>query len=201
MFKKSNIILFAILLISSLLLISCARLNYPYNNIIYETPELALAMHKKDLDSILAKIDPTQNPVGGTANVIIPSIEYIKINYITWKGSALDQYLKDQALNYHATLMFNNWIVLGHALEKRRMFDKVNITQTDKPEKAIFGEDTAIIVIKNKEGQAQWFVKRKKDTSGKLIPIEESSTALPPVQRMILRLDRIENIERGQKLS
>jgi len=201
MFKKSRLILLAVFSAIPLLLISCSEINYRYNNINFETPEAALAVQKDEIDSILAKINPTENPVGGTAIVILPSKEYIKKSFVGWNGPnpwpKPSQETIEKAYDYNATLLINGLQCVGRAIDKRHIFDNVVITQNDDPEKAVFSKDFAIILFKNKEGRAQWFVKRKKDIAGNFIPIEESSTILPPVQQMILRLDKIEYAARG----
>ncbi len=198
--KNWNHYFLQIVFVCLFLLTACAgKMSYRYGNTSYETPEPAFAAQKQGIDAVLSKINPTKNPVGGSANVVLPSMAYYEKNFpVVWNGPEPSQEAKEKTNNYIATLDINGWRGVGYAIEKRRIFDNVIITQSDDPERAIFSEDFGIMLFKNKEGQTQWFVKRKKDNPENLISIEEASTALPPVQRMILRLDKIENTARGQ---
>jgi hypothetical protein len=184
------------LVIISSMLMSCAgKITYSYNNVGYETPEPALAAQKAELDTILSKITPTNHPIGGSAVVILPSISYVVKNFVVWRGNEPSQEMKEKAVNYHATILYNDWRARGKAVEKRQIFDRVVITNSDDPEKAAFNEDIALSLFK-KDDKAQWFFKKKNSSS--FMVIEEISTALPPIQRLILWIDNVEKIARAK---
>jgi len=203
------------------LIISCiGAADYIYKGIFYDSPEPALNAQRKDIDSTLSRITPTKNPVVGSAAVILPSQAWVKNHYIFWKGPvvskeqsidissqrlierevagiAVGKEQKEKSENFVAATVINTWRAMGEAIEKRRIFDKVIINTSDHPEHTVFNEDFAIILLK-KDAKVQWLLKRKKDKPAKPITIEEISTALPPVQRMILWLDNVERAARGQ---
>ena len=186
------------LVIISSILVSCAgKITYVYNNIRYDAPEPALAALKADLEAIHNKITPTDHPMGGSARIILPSITYVENNFVVWKGREVAQEMKSKAVNFTATLLYNAYRARGDLVEKRRIFDRVVITNSDDPENAFFSEDIALLLFK-KDGKAQWFLKKKRENSSTMMAIEEITTALPPVQRAILWLDNVEKLSRSE---
>ncbi len=179
-----------------LMLISCAgKVTYNYNNVEYESPETALESQKAEIDTILNKITPTSYPIGGSAVVVLPSKLYAEKNFIVWKGPEPSEEQKVKSTNYIANIILNNWRSRGEALQKRRIFNRVIITNDDDPENASFNEDIAIVLFK-KEGKEQWFL-RKKDANT-ILAIEEVSTAFPKFQRLMWWLDNVEKMARGK---
>jgi hypothetical protein len=192
MFKQCCWILLILLVLG---LSSCAssKVAFRYDSISYDSPEAALAAQKRDIESILSSISPTQTPVGGSAIVIIPSTAYAKKQFVVWKGPEPAAETKDKSLNFVALALVIGWRMMGDAIDKRRIFDTVIINESDDPENAASSEDIAIVLLKHKEGKGRWFVRRKNGRRD-MIPIEEMSTALPPMQRTVLWLDKVENV-------
>lgn len=185
-----------LLVIVSAILMSCGgKLTYKYNNVGYETLEPALAAQKADIEAIVSKITPTNHPVGGSVVVILPSVPYVVKNFVVWNGPEPSQEMKEKSDNFVATTLINSWRSIGTSIEKRRIFDRVVITDSGDPENASFTADIALLLFK-KDGKAQWFLKMKKGNSSDIREIEEISTALPPVQRLILWLDNVEKLSR-----
>jgi len=175
---------------------SCAgKIIYNYNNISYESPELALAAQQAEYNEFLSRVTPTKTPIGGSATIVVPTIDYNEKNFVFFTGEPSEE-MKKRMSHYVATRLFNGNRYEGEAIEKRRIFDKVSFITSDNPENALFNEEVALLYFK-KDGIGQWFLKRKKDTS-KLINIEGTSTALPPLQRMILWLDNVEKAARSR---
>jgi hypothetical protein len=189
-----NLLLVALLITS----LSCASggLLYRYNNITYESADKALAVQRADCDQLLSKITPTINPVGGVAVFISPSIKYIKDNFLTYNGPAISDEKKEEMYEYPAKSKLDVYRCDSEVIEKRRIFDKVIFLNNDNPESVSFSENIAILLSK-KDGKGQYFIKRKNNPDD-MIPIEEISTALPPVQRLNLWLDNIEKVARGK---
>lgn len=183
----------------SLLFMSCAsKRSYTYNYVAYEEPEPALAAQKADIDAILSKITPTNHPIGGSAVVILPSVSYLERNFpVVWKGVEPSQEFKEKASNFFATSTINNMRSRGQALEKRRIFDRVVIVNSDNPENASFDEEIALLLFK-KDGEAQWFLSKKGRPLSTMIAIPTISTALPPVQREILWLENVEKLSQKE---
>lgn len=185
-----------LILAVSLMLVSCAgKITYNYNNIKYESPELAIAAQKAEIDTILNKVTPTSHAVGGSAVVVLPSKLYAEKNFVVWRGPEPSEEQKLKSTNYITNIMLNNWHLRSEALEKHRIFDRVIITNNDDPENASFDEDIAIVLFK-KEGKEQWFLKKK--NSNAIIAIEEVSTAFPKSQRLMWWLDNVEKMARGK---
>lgn len=193
MFRKG---LLLVIVIGSIIFMSCAgKTTYLYNNVGYDAPEQALAAQKANLDAYLDKITPMDHPLGSSAIVILPSISYITKNWVVWRGPEPSQETKEKHMNYLAQILYNDYRAFGHAVEKRRIFNSLKITTSDDPENVTFSEDIALLLFK-KDGKGQWFLKKKKDSTSDVMAIEEISTALPTVQRVILWLDSVEKLSR-----
>jgi hypothetical protein len=186
----------SLLLILYLSLIACAgTIKYSYNHVIYDSPEPALAVQKAENDVILSAVEPINHPVGGSVIVVLPSKSYFVRNMVDWKGHEPREQIKEQINNFNFTLKNNDLRARGEALEKRRIFDRVVITDNDNPEQIAFTEDTGLFFFK-KYGKEQWFLKKK--NSNTMIEIEETSTAFPKAQRLMWWLDNIEKIARNK---
>jgi hypothetical protein len=195
MIKRFGNGLFMLLVCS--VLISCAapKITYRYGNVSYEQPEPALAAQKADIDSLVSRIPPTDHPVGGSAIVIVPSVSMAMKTLVQWKGPEAGQEQQEKAIRYHATTLVNGYKGKGEIIQKRRIFDRVVITESDSPENAAFSEDTAIVLV-TKNGKLTWVVKNGKTKPPVQTEIEVITTALPPVQREILWLDKVEKASR-----
>ncbi|HUN55213.1 MAG TPA: hypothetical protein VMU29_08670 [Smithella sp.] len=169
---------------------------YRYDNVTYDQPELALAAQKAKLDSITGEITPTAHPVGGSAVFIVPSVSYAAKNLVIWKGTNNNPDLKEKLIKFRADLIINYCRAKGEEIQKRRIFDRFVLTESDNPENAIFSEDVAIITMA-KNGNAAFFVKKARANSSTQIEIDEDIPAvLPAVLREIWWLDKIEKISR-----
>jgi hypothetical protein len=178
-----------------LFLISCTSVVYKYGNQSYDTPEPALEAQKKELNSILSKITETKNPLDYTAIVILPNNTYIGKNFIVLRGSESAE-TKEKKVKFLTEILINSLKEQCKAIEKRKIFKRVVVSASNDPPKASFDDDIMIGFFNN-DGKEKWFMKRKKDNPMNLIEIEEITTALPPFQRTILWLDKIENAAKG----
>ena len=189
------------LLSMSLLVMSCSsKMLYSYKNVTYESPEPVIQAIKTDNEIIINKIMPTNNPTGGSVIVFIPSKYYIKKNIIfEWTNGEPSQEMEEKAKDFHATKFYVELRGIVDAIDKRKIFDRVNISDYADPANVAYIEEIALFFIK-KENKWQSLLKRKNDASTELFVIEEVSSALPPVQRLILWLDNIEKISRKKGL-
>jgi hypothetical protein len=178
--------------------VSCTtyKATYRHGNVIYDQPEPALAAQKAELDTIVSKMPPTDHPVGGSAIVIVPSVSIAVKTLVVWRGSDPSQEQKEKLMRFTATGLVNGYRSRGEEIQKRRIFERVVITESDSPENATFSEDVAILLIV-KDGKPGWFVKKGDRKALVLTEIEEVSTAVPPVQREILWLDKVEKASHG----
>lgn len=198
MCRKRNLSLLTIFVLP-FLLISCVtwKNSYIWEGVNYDSPEKALAAEKKDFDLIVSKIGATKSPIGGSAIVILPSRAYIRnIKLYTISGSWPTKETKEDMVNYltEGDVIWLN--MSGEALKKRTIFNSISITYSDEPQNATFNEDIAVMAF-IKEGKGQWFLKKKGHETD-MITIEEVSTALPPLQRMISWLDNVEKATRSR---
>ncbi|MBI5756567.1 MAG: hypothetical protein HZA12_06540 [Nitrospirae bacterium] len=194
--RIKNTVLISFVLLFSILLASCVTIKYKHNNISYDSPEPALAALKSDIDAILSKVTETKTPIGGSAVVILPSPVYVKKNIIVWKGTPPTDDLREKLEPFYAEYYLLSHGLPGEGVERRRIFDKVEVINSDDPENVPFNSDVALILSK-KEGDVRWFIKRKRDKPVVLTEIEEVTTSFPPVQRMLLWLDNVEKAARG----
>ena len=170
------------------------KIAYNYNHVSYESPERALSAQKANCDLLLSTITPTTNPVGGVAVFISPSIKYIKENICSYKGPAISNEMKNQTFDWNAKSLLDSYRCMSESIEKRRIFDRVIFTSCDNPERATFSENIAILLFK-KDVNIQYFIKRKSNPDY-FIPIEEISTAFPPIQGLTIWLNNIETAAR-----
>jgi hypothetical protein len=183
--------LLVLLACSSFFSCTIYRNTYNYGNLAYDQPESALAAQQTEIDIIVSQIPPTDHPVGGSAIIIVPSVSIAMKTLVGWRGSEPRQEQKDKFMRFTATSLVNGFRGRGEEIQKRRIFDRVTITESDSPENATFSEDTAILLIV-KNGNPVWLVKNGEKESPVQTEIEEVSMAVPPVQRNILWLDRVE---------
>ncbi len=193
---KMNFLLLPV--IAALLMASCGRsLYYNYNYVRYDTPESALEAQKKHLEMMTRSITALETPVRSSITVVIPSKTYLKRNVIVWKGAETSSEVKEKALDFHATIIDNEFNAMANMLEKRRVFDKVAVINSDDPENAPFSEEIALKLYK-KDHRLLWFIFRKEtDESQAITPIEEVPVSLPPPMRINLWLERVENAAKG----
>jgi hypothetical protein len=188
----------AFVLLALFLVISCSRIIFKYGGKNYETADLAIESQKAAMESVLKNIPKTSSPVGGSVSIILPSASYIQNNFVTLRGKISSEDLKRQMEEYITTILYNGYKATGESVERRGIFDTIFYLQSENPEKTPFKEDYAILLIKNMEGKGQWFMKRRKDNPTILIEIENSNTALPPLQRTMIWLDKIEKIAKEE---
>lgn len=188
--------LFVVILLYFLILTSCSKTIYKYNNIEYESQEAALAAAEKDFVLLLNKIEPTETPVGGSIRAIIPSDSYIEKNFITSKGPELSGKDRIDSTKYIIAGLKNHFLRDIRGIERRGIFSTVFTSQSDDPEIEPFNEDFAI-VLSRKDRNPQWFL-RKKNQSEELIPIPGISTSLPPLLQATLWLDGVEKVASGK---
>jgi len=77
-------------------------------------------------------------------------------------------------------------------IRKRKIFKYLNIKNSYDPINEVFNEDVAILLSANENSEAQFYLKKKTNSSKKTIPIKSPSDTLPEVLRYTLLLNNIE---------
>jgi hypothetical protein len=173
-----------------------APMQYKVGRETFSSKEEALARMDKVLDEIVSGISPTKTPSHGVATVVIPTIERIQKTEIKFTGNMKEKQMRE-SLDYVSKTQDRQHEFMYRAIEKRQLFDKVNLLRSPTPENASVGAGDYVIYFDNPNSDlAQWFVKGKDWTSPRPI---NANTALPlGVPRTISWLDNLEeSIGRG----
>lgn len=102
--------------------------QYRYGNQSYRSPEEGLAAQKNDLDSVMSKITPTDKKRGGTAAVVLPTLEtYIALGVIK-RGNP-----KPELIDYVGKTLAGSFRGMYDALNLRKIFDKVTLIEDNYP--------------------------------------------------------------------
>jgi len=107
-------------LICILSLVGCA--HYSYNNINYQTKEEAFAAQSQNQQEIQNQILPTKNKYDGNTLFVIPNLSTVKATAITKRGNP-----SEGSIDYIAQVTMLSFKNMGTCLEKRRIFNKVDI--------------------------------------------------------------------------
>jgi len=151
---KGSIILCLVLFLSA-----CAAGTYTFNKKNYTSSQEALAAHKVYLNEINQKIKPTDNKLGGSAAVVIPSYDTCVALGIKRTGHP-----QHELIDYLGKFIVEGYRGMAKYLEKRNIFDKVTIVEDKYPvptAKKIKRDYDAVLFLKlvgPEPGQAQWFL-------------------------------------------
>ena len=171
---------------------SCAKPVYMYNGVRYDSGEQLHVAQKEDGQRLLGNIVPTSSPVKGSAIVVLPSISYIKNNYIPWKGAPPSE----EMANHLATSVYNQMQIRAECIKRRRIFYRISVIDSDSPENSASNEDNAIIPMKRADGKEGWWFRKKGSSSA--VEIEMPSSSLPPAMRINIWLENIEEMAKTQ---
>jgi hypothetical protein len=111
-------------LICILSLVGCAR--YSYNNINYQTKEEAFAAQSQNQQEIQNQILPTKNKYDGNTLFVIPNLSTVKATAITKRGNP-----SEGSIDYIAQVTVRSFKNMGTCLEKRRIFNKVDVQEVE----------------------------------------------------------------------
>lgn len=115
---------FLSILICIMLLVGCA--HYSYNNVKYQTKEEAFAAQSQNQQQIESQILPAKNKCAGNTLVVIPNLNTIKATAITKTGNP-----KEDFIDYVAQVTMRGYKNMGICLDKRHIFNKVDIQGVD----------------------------------------------------------------------
>jgi hypothetical protein len=144
------------LLMCILFLVSCGA-HYTYNNVKYGTKEEALAAQSQNQQEIQKQIIPTKNKYGGNSLFLIPSLNSIMATGIKKTGKP-----SEEQIDYIAQFSMRAYTNMGICLDKRHIFNKVNIQDVDytiqyaQEQKSKY--DVVIYLKMLDPSQAQWMM-------------------------------------------
>jgi len=101
--------------------------NYSYRGVQYSSPAGVLAAQERHLDSLLNGIEPRSRPVAGQARVVIPDKKALLDRGVKPAGSP-------EVRDYYASIFYNMVQFVPRAIEKRNIFERVEVQETATPE-------------------------------------------------------------------
>jgi hypothetical protein len=162
----------------------------------FSSKEEALARMDKKVDEALSGISPSKTPLHGTATVVIPTIERIQRTGTKSWGN-LSENNKMESIDYVSKYTNKSLESTYKAIEKRQIFDKVNLVHSPTPDDASAGTGDYVIYYDNPSpGLDQWYVKGKDWASPR--PVNANKAIPGGTQRTASWLDDLEeSIRRG----
>jgi hypothetical protein len=171
-----------------LIMTGCAN-TYKYKGENFSSPEEGLVAQKKDLDDIKSQITPTDKKHGGTAAVVIPTLETFIALGIKKTGNP-----KQELTDYVGKSLVASYSLMYDCLNQRKIFDKVTLIEDKFPipmAKKIIAEYDVVIYL-NLAGpeQAQWFMKVAPNYKNISLDFDKSKAVGAP--RVLSWLENIE---------
>lgn len=152
---------------------SCTQ--YTVGDQAFRSKEEALAAHQHQLVVTLAAISRTQEPVGGSVRIVLPTRERIAATGLTTQGSP-----SEEVIDYLVTTQFRDFETMAYAVEKRVIFDRVDIEHSDEMEKPeAGGHDFVLWFYQPAPTAFQWFLRDASTDAAREIPLDQSKTAGP----------------------
>lgn len=144
-------------LASLALALSGCAIQYTYDGVKYPGRGEALAAQQRDIDKALAGIVPVQNPLGGSATVILPSLAVANARGVIRMGSPGP--MQDEIASFIAESLVTSWYGNVEALRRGRVFSSVSVASVDNPAEVskTAGGDTVIWFDLVDPNTAQWY--------------------------------------------
>lgn len=165
----------------------CNPSIFYYKKAKYASMNAAFEAQRNDMNKMLSEINPTRNPLGGKALVVLPSRKLIEKEMIFYMSDK-----KGQWIEYPVTSAENTFDSMADALRRRQIFREISIVKRDKPESATLdGYDTLIYLLATGPDQLQWYLKTS--SSDEPVPIYyDHSFPINSSRRVLSWLDYIE---------
>jgi len=169
------------------IMIGCGN-TYKYKDQNFRSPEEGLAAQKTDLDSIISQITPANKKHGGTAVVVIPTLEVFSDLGVKKTGHP-----EQELVDYVGKSIAASYINMYDCLKQRKIFDKVTLIEDKYPipkVKNIITEYDVLIYLDFAPEQIHWFMKVAPDY--KDIPLDFDKSKDLGYPRTLSWLDNIE---------
>lgn len=155
-------------IVAAAVAVAGCTVQYTYNGATYAIREEALAAHRKDLNEALDGIVPVQNPLGGAATVVIPSMPALLSRGVVRTGRA--GAMQDDAASFVAETLLVALEGNADALRRGRVFSSVTVVKVDNPAETAktAGGDTVIWLDLVDPNTAQWY---GFDRDGKIVAV------------------------------
>jgi hypothetical protein len=129
----------------------------------------ALQKQTENLAHILDKITPTDNPVHGSALVLIPSDVEIHKNYIKFEGNA--SRIQKEQLDWLITSVTNDCQSAANAIRKRGIFDSVAVERHNGNPASFPIGNYDYLIFADVDG---WFIRGKNNPRPISLPFDKN---------------------------
>lgn len=155
-----------------LVLLAGCGAHYTYGGVSFSSSSEALTRQNEIHSNALNKITPTNNPVHGTALILLPSDVEIHKNYITVSGDGYNwSILGKEQIDYVITSTNNYFQYMADAIKKRGLFDSVSIERHNgNPASHPVGNYDYLVFI-DVDG---WFVRDRNNPRSLLVLVDKS---------------------------
>lgn len=176
-----------IVLTLSLGVLSCSREQSKRNDDIATGQQRINAKLIQEYRAAMLQVGPVEEPVGGSAVVIIPTDDYFleQCNRVLAKPTPQQADLMVQQSR-------DKFLARVEALRRRSLFDEVELVRNDDQD-PYFDEDFALIPSITKP---EWVVIRREPRERRTIPVPARDLSKPFSERLRVWLDEVEEAAR-----
>lgn len=161
--------------------ISCVSTTYKIGKEQFDSSAEALQRQMEIYSNIIKDIKPTQNPVGGSVLIIVPSDVELQKNYIRASSRT-----RQESLDYVTTASRNTNQFVADAIIKRRIFDSVSVERHNGNPASLPIGNNDFIIFRDVDGM---FIKGKNKVS--ILPVTFDKNKPDGVPRTEAFLDEL----------
>ena len=154
----------------------------------------------KKYSAMLTGIPPTERPVGGRAMVAIPTVDHIERRLADLGPIVGSREWRDALKRVH----MNGYEAMYRCLQRRGIFDEVQLVHNDHPESAPFGHLNFLIYMRNATCNPlgaepeQWYIKTEGQQTGHPIAMDMAQPEALP--RILSWLDSVAELARAESV-
>jgi hypothetical protein len=143
----------------------------------------ALTKQQELMSLYLAEITPTDNHVGGTSLILIPSDVEIQNHYLRHGNVAYGP--KKEDIDWLVTTTKNNYLFTADSIRKREIFDSIFVDLHNGNPSSYPGGEYDFVVYVDVDG---WYIKSKNNSRALRVPFENIKLSGTPRHIAILDL-------------
>ncbi len=171
------------LFIAIALFVSGCGPRYKIGGETFSSPSEALTKQQEIEARSLPEITPTDNHVGGTALILIPSDIEIQNNYLRQHGN-FAYGPKKEDIDWLVTSIRNVFLFTADSIKKREIFNSISVDRHNGNPASNSGGENDYIVYVDVDG---WYIKSKNNPHALRVPFDNTKPAGTP--RSIAFLD------------
>lgn len=137
----------------------------------------------------LSKITPTDNHVGGTALLLIPSEVEIQNNYLQHGNTA--RRLNKESIDYQINIISNTYLFTADVIRKREIFNSISVDRHNGDPASYSGGEYDFVVYVDVDG---WYIKSKNNPRALRVPFDNTKPEGTP--RTVSFLDLLSQLAR-----